>query len=306
MIINYQGVDISGDVSVIRCMHDMYAAEQSDLLTVVFNDARRLWDVWGAKKGDCIQLQEDKANTGKMYITGIRPEDGRFTVLAQSCPESLYVSNTRVWEKVTLPQIAQDIAGAHGLQLYAPGTASYRYDYILQNNQSDIEFLSMRLMLEGYACLIYNGMLVVYDEADAETSAPEFTLKLSAADSFYFSDGAGQFFSRAEPRFGNFFGSFSAPNTPPGGVFSGAPDTQAGSGSEANRFARGILRGVNKQVKRGVISGVFRPLLAAGSVIRIEQDAARSWNGPVFLTHVRHDYVKQKTKIFFRPPLEGY
>ena len=79
------------------------------------------------------------------------------------------------------------------------------------------------------------------------------------------------------------------------------------SQDEANRYAKNILRQANKKMASGVCeSGTFLPGYAAGSVVNMQTNGAKSWNGNVFITYVLHDLVKCKTTFRFRKPLEGY
>jgi hypothetical protein len=45
---------------------------------------------------------------------------------------------------------------------------------------------------------------------------------------------------------------------------------------------------------------------AAGSVVTIETEGAGSYNGQAFISHLRLDYVRERSRVFFRKPLEGY
>ena len=79
------------------------------------------------------------------------------------------------------------------------------------------------------------------------------------------------------------------------------------SKAEADRFAKNLLRFYNKQLTKGVCySGQLLTGYAAGSLVDIESEGAPSWNGYVFVTHVRHDLINRKSKMWFRKPLEGY
>ena len=41
-------------------------------------------------------------------------------------------------------------------------------------------------------------------------------------------------------------------------------------------------------------------------MINIETEKASGWNGKIFVTRTRHDFLTGETKVFFRKPLEGY
>lgn len=67
---------------------------------------------------------------------------------------------------------------------------------------------------------------------------------------------------------------------------------------EATRYAKSILRYVNKEGFTGFIKENILLEYAAASVVNITTDRESLWNGPVFVTHIRHDYVAQKSKLF--------
>jgi hypothetical protein len=56
--------------------------------------------------------------------------------------------------------------------------------------------------------------------------------------------------------------------------------------------------------RSGYYFSEYRPSLTAGCVVNIFVPEAGSWDGPAYLSHVRHDYVKEKTKLFFRKPVK--
>lgn len=165
MKILYQGVDIYPDISVHRCYHDMYAEKQSDELLLKLNDTRQLWDTWNPKKGDTIAIEDGAAKTGKMFVESVVPESGIVTLRAYSMPQSVKDKRSKAWEKVKFLQLAQEIAGRHGLTLQTFGITDQTYDYVEQNNLPDFAFFQQRCTLEGAAFLVYYGKLVVYDEA---------------------------------------------------------------------------------------------------------------------------------------------
>ena len=178
MKILYEGVDIYPDISVHRCYHDMYAEKQSDELLLKLNDTRELWDSWNPKKGDTIAIEDGAAKTGKMFVESVVPESGIITLRAYSVPQSAKDTRSKSWEKVKFLQLAQEIAGRHGLTLETYGITDQTYDYVEQNNLADFAFFQNRCTLEGAAFLVYDGKLVVYDEARMESQQPVDTITI--------------------------------------------------------------------------------------------------------------------------------
>lgn len=307
MKIIYEGVDIYPDVSVNRCYHDMFAEKQSDELLIRFNDTRQLWDTWSPKRDDTIAIENGAAKTGKMFIESAVPESGLITLRAYSMPQSVKDKRSKSWEKVKFLQLAQEIADRHGLTLDTYDITDQTYDYVEQNNLPDFAFFQQRCTLEGAAFLVYDGKLVVYDEASMEAQAPVDTITITpASDYTYTDDSIINAYGSAEAVNGGLTGTFAAPA---GGdkLFRKVIPLRMSDQSEADRFARGLLRDANKNATTGTwwATSLLRDY-AAGSVVTLETEGVKSWDGPAFITRIRHDYVKLRSKLYFRRPMEGY
>lgn len=306
MKVIYEGVDIYPEISVNRCFHDMYGEKQSDELLLRLNDTRQLWDIWNPKKGDTIAVEDGAAKTGKMFVESVIPESGLITLRAYSMPQSVKDKRSKSWEKVRFLQLAREIADRHGLTLETYGITDQIYDYVEQNNLPDFAFFQNRCVLESAAFLVYDGKLVVYDEAYMESQAPTDTITITPASEFEYRDQGSDAYGSAEIVNGGLTGTFSAPA---GGdkTFHKIVSIRMSSQSEANRFAKGILRDTNKNAAAGTLwSGELLRNYAAGSVVNLTTESVPSWNGPAFISRIRHDYVKTRSKLYLRKPLEGY
>lgn len=302
----YEGIDIAGKISINRCEHETFAEKHSDQLLIRFNDAAGHWNFWNPVRGEKVQLIDGAADTGVMYITSIVPENGLFTLRAMSMPLSGETVNSRSWENVKFLQIGQDIASKHGLKFKTYQVTDQTYTYIKQERLTDFEFYHRRCQLEGYAMLIYDGALIVYDEHKLEGQTPAGTLKLGADGVFTYRDDSAQSFSKAEVTSGKFSGSYSDANANTSRILRPKEPIECTSNSEATRFARGLLRQANKDARTGTFRRKLSKPYAAASVINIETEKASKWNGKVFITKTRHDFLTGETKFYFRKPLEGY
>lgn len=301
----YQGVDIYPEVSINSCIHEMYAEKRSDTLKIRFNDTKGLWDRWNPMQGDVIEVVEGPARTGKMFVTSIRPENGLYTLRAMSMPLSGEVVKNRSWEAVRLLQLGAQIAQEHGLTFKQYGVTDQVYPYLSQNSQTDFEFLQNRCMLEGCAIVIYDGNLIIYDEQHLENQPPTGEIYVGPDGVFEYQDNTARSYGSAEVKSGGFKGRFVAKGNASRIIRPREP-LKVTSDAEATRYARALLRMANKDSYTGWIEENILLEYAAASVVQINTDRQGLWNGPVFITRIRHDYVTRKSKVFFRRPLEGY
>jgi hypothetical protein len=304
MKIIYEGVDIYDKVSVESCIHDMYSGEKSDSIVIRFNDTKGLWNAWDSKYGDTIEIEEGAAKSGKMFVANTKPENGLFTIRAMAMPPSGETIKSRSWEAVRLLQIGNQIAQEHNLIFKYYGVKDQVYPYLSQNSQTDFEFLQERCQLEGCAITIYNGALIMYDEQYIESQEPVGEIKIGADGVFAYMDNSSMAYGSAEVNSGEFDGKFVIENNDR--IFRPRKPIKVTSNAEAARYAKALLRLANKNNCTGWFKENLLPGYAAASVVRIKTDRRNLWDGPVFVAHIRHDYISQKSKVFFRRLLEGY
>lgn len=302
----YQGVDIWPSVSLNACVHEMQANGRSDSLVVRFNDTKSLWNKWNPVKGEQVELIEGAARTGKMFVSGIEPENGLYTLRAMSMPLSGENINNRSWEAIGFLQLGQDIATQHGLGFAYYGVKDQIYPYLTQNGMTDFEFYLQRCQLEGCGMLIFDGKLIVYNEQYMEGLQPTATLEIGDDGVFEYYDNSALSYGSAEISSGKYKGSFTAPKGNAARILRPRNAIYCTSNAEAMRYAKGLLRAANKDSYTGTIKRSLMLGYAAASLINIKTTKASSWNGSVFVNRVRHDYIKGETKFFFRKLLEGY
>ena len=303
--ITYNGVDITEDVSINRCYHDMYAGGQSDTLHLRVNDSKHLWDVWGPADGDEIRIDYGTIGTGVMFVSKAVPQNGVYDIMAQSAPQSGYEPQYKAWQQVRLLQIGEEIAKRNGLAFSSYGVTDRLYSYILQDGIGDFAFLHYRAMLESCAFQVYDKRLILYSEPYMEGVATAETLEVTVDGDYKYNGRRAGLYGSCIVENGLCSGSFAVDN---GSARLYRPKTSGGARSveEAKRFSAGFLRFVNKGCYSGYVRSRILPGYAAASTLELLNTRAPSWNGPVFIDHIRNDYSKGESKIFFRKPLEGY
>lgn len=295
----YNGKNITNDISVSSCIHDMYACSQADTLVIKFNDPKRLWDGWKPSKKDVISVSYGIAKTGTMFIDSVIPENGLMTLRASSIPLTAKDKTDKSWENVHLLQLTKEIAKRHGLGFESYDVADKIYDYVRQPNIPDFEFLQQRCNLESLAFVVYDKKLILYDEEKLETAKPVKEIKITTDNDFSYTDSSQNGYGKSKVTNGYLTGTFES-NSELDNVLTQTIETTISSQNEADRFAKGLLRQANKNLTKGIFKLPLMREYSAGSVMAIKTTGAKTWNGNGFVAHLRQDYVNSTSKVFFR------
>ena len=307
ILIEYNGVDITDSVSINRCIHDMFAGDQTDTIRLKLNDVSSLWDSWAPSAGDEIRVDYGSISTGTMFLTSATPKNGTYDLTAWAAPKSGFDPQRKAWQAVRLLQVGAEIAARNGLSFSSYGVEDRLYSYILQDGVGDFRFLNRLARREGCAVLIYNKMLVMYSEAYMEALEPQETLNIAIDGDYEYNDRRADLFGSCVVESGQYTGEYTVDNGS-GRVYRPTPEEMGSvsSDGEAKRFARNLLRYKNKQCLSGFVRAPVLPGYAAASTVALSNARAPSWDGTVFLNHIRNDYGRGESKIFFRKVLEGY
>ena len=154
--------------------------------------------------------------------------------------------------------------------------------------------------------LIYDGKLLAYNEQYIESQTPAGTLLVDENGVFTYQDNRAACYGSCEISSGSYSGKFKAPNATNTAVLRPDKAIPVTSNAEAARFAKGLLRNANKYGHTGQFSKALLTGYAAASMLQLKTTKASAWDGTVFVYKVRHDFVGNKSTLFFREPLEGY
>lgn len=324
MNLYYNGIDIYNDISLNYCVYEMYAEKQADTLVLRLNDPSGIWSKWNPNNNDILRFKEGASDTGKMFLHSLKPENGLFTIRATTIPKSGTVKKSKSWAGGRFLQLGNEIARNHGLTFKSYGCTDQVYPYLKQENETDFALFSRLCTLESCQMLVFDGNLLAYSEQYIEQQAVTGMLEVDKNGNFTYQDNRSACFGSCEVSTGDFSGTFTEPNTKnisvlranciaeaqfhaPGLSASGdRPTLLCNNNAEATRFAKGLLRNVNKYGHTGQFSKSLLTGYAAASLLQLKTDKANAWNGPVFVYKVRHDFVGNKSTLYFRDLLEGY
>ena len=322
MNIIYNGTDIYNDVDLTYCVYETFSERQADTLTLRFKDEDGIWNRWNPQSEDEVQLIEGSCDTGIMFVHSTASENDAFTIRSLSLPQSKSLTRTQAWEGVRFLQIGNLIAQKHGLTFKNFGCKDQVYPYLKQENENDFSFYSGLCTLEGYQMIVYNEQLIVYDEAEKDSGLPEYSLDIVDNNAFAYNKRNTQY-GCCEVSAGGYRGKYDIGDTGgltlrpnsisdvearvPGLALSkNRANIQCSSDAEAARFAKGLLRYVNKYSCIGRFTTDLMTGYAAASVINITNTLANLQNEAVFIYKIRHDFVNAKSTFYFRKVLEGY
>lgn len=304
--LSYEGRDITADVSIACAWHDMYAEGHADELELRCADTKALWDSWGPKDGDRIRLSDGVATTGELIAESVRPRSSLIAIRSMAVPtEATRERRWKSWEEVRLLQLASEISSRYGLALQTYGLTDRLYSYVDQMGLPDLQFLAKRCAFEGASLLAYDGRLIIYDGLWMDGQAPQGTLDVVAGQDYRFDSDEDHRYGTCKVTDGTTWGTFVADAA--GKTYTKVLSDRISNQAEADRWARGLLRHVNKPTRTLELhTDTLMRQFAAGSVVEIHAPAAASWDGLAVIDHMRHDYVRRRSVLWARQVITGY
>lgn len=299
MNIYYQGTDITEDCDVVACRHTDTVG-QCDFLEMEMEHAPQ-WDLWNPQADDEIRVEKDGYTTGKLYLAGVLPEEGRYRIWAASMPLAARARKYESFEEKTLSQIMTACAAGCAMKgkLYGLSGAA-KYSYLIRDNETAPAFLARILEREGAYLKALDGAMIGITLEYAKGLKPvcEMTIEQDApgveyqrhdekrlsgidAETIYAAGGA----TDADGKGGRV-------------TLCGLPIREA---DEANRWAKGLLMCRNAQCETLEIETEFHPGMTAMSRMTIQTDGRMA--GDWIIHTVEHEFIRKTTRArLFRVP----
>lgn len=299
------GIDIIDDVNLLEAVYEDYATASSSRLYLKFDDADSLWQNWQLKQNDEISIVDAQCNTGALYTNQVTYSRGLCNLFVKSIPSIALTVQHSTFENVKLSKFVKETAKEFGFDFDLKNMTDQLYNSISLNNDSYFSKLKELCTLEGIGIVFYNKTIILFDENKIENMGSTGDLIVEEDDEFSISDNAHMIYSQCIVQNADLTGKFKANNGSSDILFYGKK-TPASSTVEANRFAKGLLRAANKTAKIGTVTTELKTEFAAGSVVNLINNKAQSYNDKVYIYKCRHDFIRNKSKIFFRYAIEGY
>lgn len=243
-------------------------------------------------------------STGIMYLDSCKGDNGKFTLMALSCRHKNKKRKSKIWHRVKLSKLIEDVARNTGLTPLLYGIEDYTYESVSQINETDLQFLARICKREGYSIKCDNGNLIVFNEFYLENNNNPIKLsKVDVKNNYSFTrnpNGLSSFTVRC-------FNTESKQNisyTSTDNNVSGGEDNIIefmSNINEAQRFSKGYLRDANKLYITGVLELAYNGNISAGTVSDLTD--FEEFDGRYVVYEVRNDFIREKTTIKVRKTL---
>ena len=290
---------------ISSCIHETNAESKADTLKMKIKDPNRYWSNMQIASNDIIKVTSDFSKTGAMYIHRAVPKDDYFEILALSIPVSATQKKSMAWQSVRLFQLLKQKADELGLFISMYGIENFAYNYITQDDETDMSFISKICKREGYQMIVFDDRMIIYSESYIEGFKPNGTITVDQKHPIHDYDDSYKAYKSCKISGGGYSAFFTDKSLNTSSILT-KTETYVESDSQALRYAKGYLRDSNKDLKHGDFTVQIDERYAAGSVCLL--DASEMESGEkIFLKTVRYDYMNDSMKVFYRKIfLEGY
>lgn len=194
-ILSYQGSDIGPDA--IGVVYTDFDHGKSDEIEATFEDKLHRWKGgWYPEHGDVIDLSigwlgQGLLPCGKFEVDEIDfdapPDTVTIRGLAAPVTDSLRTKKTRAFENKTLREIAEQIAGEHGLSVEGE-IDDITFKRVTQDNERDLEFLKRIAEEYHHVFAVRDTVLFFSKVEDLEKQGPVAVIPRTEMKRFAFQD----------------------------------------------------------------------------------------------------------------------
>lgn len=177
------------------------ASGEADSISMSIHDRDRRWTgPWMPEKGDTlsaeIQVRDwDSPGDDRRFYCGFFildqfsfsgwPVTGDISAISVPVDDAFReTKRSKVWEKVTIEEIAKEAASKAGVELVWDVEETFQIDSLEQNEETDCEFLQKLCEEYGYAMKVYAWKIVIFDRAAYKKRKAVLTLTKSDLKSF--------------------------------------------------------------------------------------------------------------------------
>ena len=289
----YEGTDITGDVTLRKCLCSEAGGGRFDSLDILLDDAER-WMRWGPQTNDKIVVVDGSYTTNTMYLNRIIPKDGKYRIIATSARCGVAACEWRSYEGKTLKGLIDLCAAQFGMEARCFGVDENAiHPYLIQQDETMPAFLQKLLAREGAVLKCVNGALCAI--------GIEYAQKLPVAETLQI--GAGQNGIVYQKTSSLKWASLNVQTLKARGrAYDDAATTEVNmtlcglpvqDNITAGRWAKGILLSQNRRAEVLRIQCGFDPEITA--LVRINVQSDGEANGAWLVDEVQHDFMQART-----------
>lgn len=310
--LTFEGKDISKEISpfLTTMTFTDFASGKADDLQITLEDTAGLWsEGWFPAKGSKIKAEiactawgdsgDASLSCGTFEVDDVTASGppAIVTMKAISSMTSTAIKSElkeRVWENITLPQLARGIAGEHGLSLfYSSDQGEVPCGKVKQSKESDLALLQRLCTVRGMSLKVADEKLILYQGKSFEEKAPVLTLKRGRSEilTWSFTTKSHNIYRACTVQYFDPKRKTIAEHTftPENGPKTGQTlvvNSRVESIAEAQAKAVAELRNVNKDEVKATFSLVGNPQVAAGLTVLVE--GFGSFDGKYFIDEACH------------------
>lgn len=298
MQVIWQGKDITSYVQVRKCVVRDACGGRCDSLDMTFDNAES-WYRWGPEEDDRIRVFQDGYDSGEMFLNTICPEDGKYRVFATALPCKARKQEWKSFQGMTLEEIFRSCAMASGMSYRLFGMDSgASIPYIQQENEGAAAFLHRLIRLEGGTLKCVNGGFIGIgiDWAEERKAAQEIRVLPGKAGPEYRRNGRTiRSLTISTPWATATATDQTIPKSHEAIIKTEYPAIGA---IQAGRWARGLLRAINRECESLTVRGKFTPGWTA--MTRIDVGGGTDADGSWMIEEAEHDLVARTSEATLR------